>query len=258
MAQVQTTGSRRAPRRAAGSLPWPRRSRAILRRPAQLPSLRLRPVSDHRPKYEPSRPRPAGPPTTGRCAPCRPGRTMAVMTPAEVISSQLDIPKPGRYRISPAHSTVTIRTRHFFGLGAVRATLALRDGRIVVAEPPEASTVQARFAALDLPVGQRGPRRRRAVAEAPRRRGLPQPLVHLHRARPASRGSGRCAASLRCAASPGWSRPASARSTADGATLRASAQASIDRYDFGITAYRGLAARRLTVNLAVIAHREES
>jgi polyisoprenoid-binding protein YceI len=44
----------------------------------------------------------------------------------------------------------------------------------------------------------------------------------------------------------------------DGATLRVNAQVSIDRYDFGITAYRGLAARRLTVDLAVTAYREES
>ena len=45
---------------------------------------------------------------------------------------------------------------------------------------------------------------------------------------------------------------------ADGSTLNASARAVIDRYDFGITAYRGLAARGLTVDLAVTAHREES
>ncbi|HEX7165200.1 MAG TPA: hypothetical protein VF223_28635 [Trebonia sp.] len=69
------------------------------------------------------------------------------MTPAEVTSNQFDVPKPGRYLISPAHSTVTIR---------------------------------------------------------------------------------------------------------------ANAQVSIDRYDFGITAYRGLAARTLTVELGIIAHREES
>ena len=43
---------------------------------------------------------------------------------------------------------------------------------------------------------------------------------------------------------------------ADSATLRASAQVSIDRYDFGITAYRGLAARGLTVDLSIIARRE--
>ena len=71
---------------------------------------------------------------------------MAVMTTADVSSQRIDIPRPGRYRISREQSTVTIRTRHFFGLGAVRATLALRDGRIVVTDPPEASTVQARFA----------------------------------------------------------------------------------------------------------------
>ena len=76
MAQVQTTGSsaRTAPPAAgvsAGGGGW---SRATLRRPAQLPSLRLRPVSDHRPKYaaeaDQGRPRP---PTAGRCARRPPG-----------------------------------------------------------------------------------------------------------------------------------------------------------------------------------------
>jgi polyisoprenoid-binding protein YceI len=141
---------------------------------------------------------------------------MAVMTPAEVISRQLDVPKPGRYRISPAQSTVTIRTRHFFGLGAVRATLALRDGRIVVTDPPEASTVQARFA---VPSFSSGNEARDAAVLSPRL--------------------------LDAEAFPS-------------AMLRASAQVSIDRHDFGITAYRGLAARRLTVGLGIVAHREES
>ena len=70
-----------------------------------------------------------------------------LMTQAEVSSQRIDVPGPGRYRISPEHSTVAIRTRHLFGLGPVRARLALRDGRIQVSAPPEASTVQARFAA---------------------------------------------------------------------------------------------------------------
>ena len=258
MAQVQMTGSRRAPRRPPGSS-LARRSRAMLRRPAQLPSLRLRPVSDHRPKYEPSRPRPAGPPATGRCARRPPGRTMAVMTTAEVIQpAQLDVPQPGRYRISPAQlhrhhphqALLRPRRRPGHARPARRAHRGHRAAGGVRRPGP--------LRGVELPVRQRGPRRRRAVAEAARRRGLPQPLVHLHRARRRSRGSGRCAASLRCAASPAWSRPASPRCGADGATLRASAQASIDRYDFGITAYRGLAARRLTVDLAVVAHREES
>ena len=90
---------------------------------------------------------------TGRCARRLPGRTMAVMTAADVSSQRIDIPQPGRYRISPAHSTVTIRTRHLFGLGPVRALIDLRDGRIVVADPPEASAVQARFAAASFRSG---------------------------------------------------------------------------------------------------------
>ena len=78
---------------------------------------------------------------------------MGVMTTADVSSPRIDIPPPGRYRISPAASTVTIRTRHFFGLGAVRATLDLRDGRILVAAPPAASAVQARFSAASFQSG---------------------------------------------------------------------------------------------------------
>ena len=58
----------------------------------------------------------------------------------------------------------------------------------------------------------------------------------------------------------GVTRLVEARITAVPATAGAPREREprIDRYDFGITAYRGLAARRLTVDLAVIAHREES
>jgi len=59
----------------------------------------------------------------------------------------------------------------------------------------------------------------------------------------------------------GVARPVEARITAlraDQSTLHASAQAVIDRYDFGITAYRGLAARKLTVELTIVAQRERS
>jgi len=40
--------------------------------------------------------------------------------------------------------------------------------------------------------------------------------------------------------------------------LRAAAQVAVDRYDFGLTAYRGLAARGLTVGLDITAHRESA
>jgi polyisoprenoid-binding protein YceI len=179
------------------------------------------------------------------------------MTPAEVTSHQFDIPKPGRYTISPAHSTVTIRTRHLFGLGAVRATLALRDGRILVARSPEASTVQARFAVPSFASGNET--RDAAVlspklldAEAhPTLSFISTELVSEH-----GQWSLRGELEVR-----GVTRHVEARIDAlacDGATLRVNAQVSIDRYDFGLTAYRGLAARRLTVDLGIIAYREES
>lgn len=184
---------------------------------------------------------------------------MAVMTAAELSSQRIDIPQPGRYRISPAHSTVTIRTRHLFGLGPVRALIALRDGRIVVTDPPEASTVQARFA---VPTFRSGNETRDAAVLSPR-------LLHAE-AYPSlsftstqliqEQGQWSLRGELEVR---GVTRLVEARITTlavedAGTTLIASADAGIDRYDFGITTYRGLAARRLTVDLGLIAHREQS
>jgi len=179
------------------------------------------------------------------------------MTPAEVTSNQLDVPKPGRYTISPAHSTVTIRTRHLFGLGAVRATLALRDGHILVPRQPEASHVQARFA---VPSFASGNEARDAAVLSPKLLDaesypslsfISTELVNEH-----GQWSLRGELEVR-----GVTRQVEARIDAlvsDGATLRANARVNIDRYDFGITAYRCLAARALSFVLGISDHREES
>jgi polyisoprenoid-binding protein YceI len=182
---------------------------------------------------------------------------MAAMSQAQVLSKQFDVPRPGRYRVSPMDSTVTIRTRHFFGLGAVRATLALRDGRIVVAGPPESSAVQARFATSTFRSGNEA---RDAAVLSPKLLDAEayQSLSFTSTGLASEQGQWSLRGELEVR---GVTRLVEARITAvetDGATLRASAQASIDRFDFGITTYRGLAARRLTVDLAVIAHLEES
>jgi len=184
---------------------------------------------------------------------------MSVMTSAEVSSQHLDVPSPGRYRIDPARSTVAIRTRHLFGLGPVRATLALRDGLIQVTAPPEASTVQARFAASTFHSGN--PARDAAVL-SPRLLGaeaypsLSFTSTELVQPQDQEQGQWSLRGELEVR---GVTRLVEARVgavEAGGATFRATAQVSIDRYDFGITAYRGLAARRLTVDLAITAERE--
>ncbi len=144
-----------------------------------------------------------------------------------------------------------------FGLGAVRATLALRDGRIVVSDPPEQSLVQARFAVPSFQSGN--PARDAAVLsrrllDAEAFPSITFTSTELIQA--GHRWSLRGELEVR-----GVARLVEARITAlraDGATLQAEAQAVIDRFDFGITAYRGLAARRLTVHLTVAADRERS
>ena len=177
------------------------------------------------------------------------------MTSAQTSGPPLGLPSPGCYRIDPARSTVTIRTRHLFGLGPVRARISLRDGRVQVGAPPQASAVQARFAVSTFRSGN--PARDAAVLSRRLLDAEAYPSLSF--------------TSTELVGEPGhWSlrgqltvrgvtRPAQARLgalEADGPTLRASAQAGIDRYDFGITAYRGLAARRLTVHLAITAELE--
>jgi polyisoprenoid-binding protein YceI len=182
---------------------------------------------------------------------------MAVMTTADVSSQRIDIPRPGRYLISQERSTVTIRTRHFFGLGAVRATLGLRDGRILVTEPPAASTAQVRFSASSFESGNGA---RDAAVLSPRLLdAAAYPTLSFTSTQLVNeQGQWSLRGELEVR---GVTRLVEARITAlqaDGATIRASARAGIDRYDFGITTYRGLAARRLTIDLDIIAHMEQS
>jgi len=182
---------------------------------------------------------------------------MAVMSQTELSSQVIDVPQPGRYLISPEHSSAVIRTRHLFGLGAVRAALDLRDGRLEVTGPPQASTVQARFA---VPSFHSGNAARDAAVLSSRlldAEAFPTiSFVSTELTQADRTWTLRVELEVR-----GVARLVEARITAlraDGSTLTATAQAVIDRYDFGITAYRGLAARKLTVDLTVTAHREES
>ena len=185
------------------------------------------------------------------------------MTASELPSKHQTVPQPGRYRIDTDASTVAIRTRHLFGLGPVRATIALRDGRVQVAARPEESAVTARFAVSTF---QSGNPARDAAVLSPR---LLDAEVHpsitfiatdLIQAQDHQVGAQQTQWVLRGELEVrGVTRLVEVRladlAEYDG-TLRATAQVDVDRYDFGVTAYRGLAARRLTVHLDITAHRE--
>jgi polyisoprenoid-binding protein YceI len=170
-------------------------------------------------------------------------------------SRKLNVPTPGRYRIHAEGTTVTIRTRHLFGLGPVRATLALRDGLVQVTAPPEASTVYARFAASTFLSGNGA---RDAAVLSPKlldAEAYPS-LTFTSTELAEDHGQWVLRGELEVR---GVTRPVEARISAvsehDG-RLQATAEVPVDRYDFGLTAYRGLAARRLTVRLDITANSE--
>ena len=54
---------------------------------------------------------------------------MAKTTPQ---TNQFDVPTAGRYRLDPAPSSVTFRTRHLFGLARVNGTMPIIGGDIVI------------------------------------------------------------------------------------------------------------------------------
>ena len=182
-------------------------------------------------------------------------------TQAPLASGAGSIPPAGRYRIDPERSTITITTRHLFGLGPVRASLALRDGRIQVNDPPAGSAVRASAAAVSFRSGNDA--RDAAVLSARLLDAATYPSLTfvstalepdsasaaagneegrwLLRGELEVRGVGRLV------------EAAIATVSAHGGTLHATARLRVDRYAFGITAYRGLAARWLTVDLDIIA-----
>ena len=57
------------------------------------------------------------------------------------ITSPLQIPTAGLYRMDPQRSEVSYAGRHMFGLGVVHATFALRSGELRVGDPVTTSAV---------------------------------------------------------------------------------------------------------------------
>lgn len=187
---------------------------------------------------------------------------MAVMSQAEASTQPLETPRPGRYRISPERSTVTIRTRHLFGLGPVRAALELRDGTISVADPVTGSVVRARAAVSTFTSGNQA--RDAAVLSRSLLHAEAHPsLTFTSTGLTSQAGEWVLRGELEAR---GVTAPVEARvtgaSVADGGgaggaggkdAFRVTARLSVDRYAFGITGYRGLAARHLTVDLDLFA-----
>jgi polyisoprenoid-binding protein YceI len=161
---------------------------------------------------------------------------------------------PGIYRIDPERSVVTFRTRHLFGLGPVRGTFRLRAGEILIAEPARESAVRATVDAASFHTGNPG--RDGTVLSARLLNTGKYPDLTFASSQ-VSESGGRWAVRGTLVVT-GHEQPvelAIEQARADGPQLSFLATTGIDRYAFGVTAMRGLAARRLSCRLEIVAIR---
>lgn len=161
----------------------------------------------------------------------------------------------GCYLIDPTRSTVSFTTRHLFGLGRVQGTFELRTGQIHIARPVQQSCVTAVLAADSFTTGNS--RRDDDVRSAKFLDAVAHPDItftseRLQRVRGTWTVSGPVCAH-------GIGRPVELlidQVRCSGTDVTLHAQARIDRYDFGVTRAKGMAARHLDLRLQVVARAE--
>jgi polyisoprenoid-binding protein YceI len=164
---------------------------------------------------------------------------------------QLDI---GDFIIDPQLSTVTLRTRHLFGLGRVRGVVELGRGAIHVANPLTRSTTQASILAATFRTGNAV---RDSVVRSPRMLDAATHPTITFDSNGLEQVDNRWVLhgflSVR-----GVNRPvdldlSKVENTKGG--LRVIAVTRVDRYAFGLTKSKGLASRYLDIEIDVVAGR---
>lgn len=163
------------------------------------------------------------------------------------------LPAPGTYAIDPTRSTISFTTRHLFGLAGVAGTFALRSGSLQIAEPATASTATAVFDATSFstPSAKRDKDVRSAkfldtdnnpditfISTALRQVGAQWELNGTLTAH----GT----------AAPTMLAVREVTTEGDEVVLRASTV--VDRYAHNVTAAKGMAGRRIDLELMIVAH----
>jgi polyisoprenoid-binding protein YceI len=167
-------------------------------------------------------------------------------------TGELALPPLGHYVIDPTHSTLTFRARHLFGLGGVRGGFAVSGGSVDITEPAGACRVAAEVDAASFHSGNRTRDehvRDEKFLAAARYPTMTFTATGLARADADAVLRGRLTVR-------GITRPVEL--LIDGASVRRAptwfevrASTVIDRTEFGVTASRGLAGRRLRLSLTV-------
>jgi len=159
-------------------------------------------------------------------------------------------PPQGRYRIDPARSQVSFRTRHLFGLAAVAGTMAIRSGEVVIGDPGAMSTV---IVVLDAGSFHTSNFRRDTDVCSPRFLHVedhPTITFTASGLRPdGDTWSLPGELTVRGTDSPVELHVTELRVT-EGA-LHARASVRVDRYALGVTAAKGMAVRHLDINMTI-------
>jgi len=163
---------------------------------------------------------------------------------------------PGTYRIDEERCLITFRTRHLFGLGPVRGTFRLRSGEIRVAAQARDSAVRATVDAQSFRTGNPG--RDRTVRSARLLDTAQHPVFTFASTQVAESGGQWTVRGYLVVRGADYPVELTIEQVkADGPRLTVLASAGIDRYAFGVTAMKGLAARRLSCRLEIVAMKRE-
>ena len=155
-------------------------------------------------------------------------------------------PEPGRHEIDTSCSAVTFRTRHLFGLAPVRGSFAIRAGTIDVAEPFTGSSVYAQIDPASFRTGN-GQRDNNVRSERLLDAGR-YPVITFR-----SEGAdGQALTGTLTVRNVTMPVTLSIEQTAvTPGAFNARASMRIDRTEFGLTAYRGVAGRYLDMTVEV-------
>jgi len=153
-------------------------------------------------------------------------------------------PEPGRYEIDTRCSAITFGTRHMFGLATVRGSFTIRAGTVDVTGPDPAVYAQIEVASFRTGNPQRdGNVRSARLLDAGQYPVMTFRSEHLDG--PVLAGT----LTVRDV-----TRPVSlliVQSAVSSESFTARATTRIDRAEFGVTAYRGLAGRYLDMTVEV-------
>ena len=154
------------------------------------------------------------------------------------------IPRPGRYEIDISSSTVTFRTRHLFGLAPVRGRFAIRAGTIDVGEPLARSSA---FVQIDAASFRTGNGQRDDQVHSERLLDTERYPVITFRSESVDGLALTGTLTVRNVTMP--VTLAIEQTAARARWFNARASTRIDRNEFGVTGYRGMAGRYLDMTI---------